>query len=115
MPRYKYTALDLDNNKVNSELDARDEDDFRTIMRRMELVPLKYRQLDEAKISYKLKTNEIADFCRQLTNMFASGITAVRAVQIIKDDKGKRFDPNLVDVFISIQEKFKEIRDNFNN
>ena len=37
-----------------------------------------------------------------------------RAVEIIFEDRGKRFDPKLVDVFMSIQDKFKEIRDKFN-
>jgi len=36
-----------------------------------------------------------------------------KAVEIILADKGKRFDPKLVDVFLSIQERFKKIRDEF--
>jgi len=90
MPRYRYTAVNLDNKKVKAFVDARDDEDFRVVMRKMELIPLKYGQVDEAKVTYRLKTNEIADFCRQLTNMFASGITAVRAVQILKDSDFKQ-------------------------
>ena len=36
------------------------------------------------------------------------------AVRIILEDRGKRFDPAIVDVFLSIQDRFREVRDQFN-
>ena len=38
-----------------------------------------------------------------------------KAVNIIFQDRGKRFDPKLVDVFMSIQDRFEEIQNKFNN
>ena len=37
------------------------------------------------------------------------------AVKIIFEDSGKRFDPKLIDVFMSVQDRFKEIRNSFND
>jgi type IV pilus assembly protein PilC len=85
MPKYHFTALDIDNNKISATVDARDEDDFRKIMRGKNLVPVKYKVLDEQKSNYKLKSNEVSEFCRQLASMLSSGITAVRAMEIMKE------------------------------
>ena len=84
MPKYRFTAVDLSNKRVSATVDARDEDDFRKIMRGKSLVPLKYTVLDAQKTSYRLKPGEVSEFCRQLSSMLSSGITAVRALDIIK-------------------------------
>jgi type IV pilus assembly protein PilC len=67
------------------EVDARDEDHFRNIMRGRDLFPTRFKTLDEKKYSYKIKSNEVSEFCRQLSSMMASGITVVRAMEIIKE------------------------------
>jgi len=92
MPKYKYTALDIENNKVIDVVDARDEDDFRKAMRGRSLVPLNFKLLDEKFYSYRLKANDVAEFCRQLASMLSSGITAVRAMEILKE---RDFKPRL--------------------
>ena len=45
---------------------------------------------------------------------YKQAFTHDKAVEIIYQDRGRRFDPQLVDVFMSIQDRFKEIRDDFN-
>ncbi|MDR0292964.1 MAG: type II secretion system F family protein [Oscillospiraceae bacterium] len=85
MAKYRFTALDLGNRKVSATVDARDEDDFRKIMRGKSLVPLRYKELDEQRTTYRLKASDVSDFCRQLASMLGSGITAVRALEIIKE------------------------------
>jgi type IV pilus assembly protein PilC len=85
MPKYRFTAVDLSNKKIMATVDARDDDDFRKIMRGKELVPLKYSVIDAQKTSYRLKAGEVSEFCRQLASMLSSGITAVRALEIIKE------------------------------
>ncbi|MDR0325904.1 MAG: type II secretion system F family protein [Oscillospiraceae bacterium] len=85
MAKYQFTALDLENRKINGTVDARDDDDFRRIMRGKGLVPVKHRTMDERRAVYRLKANEVSEFCRQLASMLSSGITAVRAMEIIKE------------------------------
>ncbi|MCL2002833.1 MAG: type II secretion system F family protein [Oscillospiraceae bacterium] len=90
MPKYHFTAIGLDNKKLTSTVDARDEDDFRRILRSRSLVPMKFKAMDEKRSSYRFKANEVSEFCRQLSSMLSSGITAVRAMEIIKDRDFKK-------------------------
>jgi type IV pilus assembly protein PilC len=90
MPKYQFTALDVTNKKIISTVDARDEDDFRRYMRSKNLVPVKFKALDEKKSTYRFRANEVSEFCRQLSSMLSSGITAVRAMEIIKDRDFKK-------------------------
>ncbi|MCL1807171.1 MAG: type II secretion system F family protein [Oscillospiraceae bacterium] len=85
MPKYQFTALDIDNTKITATVDARDENDFRKTMRAKNLVPVKFKILDERRTTYRLKANEVSEFCRQLASMLSSGITAVRAMEIMKE------------------------------
>jgi len=96
MAKYHYTALDVKNNKESGVVDARDDDHFRKIMRGRELVPTKYKAVDEKLGTYRLKPPEVAEFCRQLASMLSSGITAVRAMDILKE---RDFKPKLKVVY----------------
>jgi len=96
LPKYVFTAVDLENNKVNDNVLARDEEEFRRMMRARNLYPVKFKVVDERINSYKLKTDEVADFCRQLSSMLGSGITAVRAMGILKD---RDYKPKLKKIY----------------
>ncbi len=96
MPKYQYTALDLENRKITSVVDVRDEEDFRRTMRNQNLVPVKFKIVTEKSVSYRLKSNEVAEFSRQMAGMLSSGITAVRALEILK---GRDFKPKLKAVY----------------
>jgi len=85
MPKYNYTALDLTNKKVSGELDARDDDDLRRLLRAQNLVPAKYSTIEHQKTRYRMKALEVGEFSRQLASMLASGITIVRAMEILKE------------------------------
>ena len=89
MPRYQYTAVTLDNKKVSATVDARNDDDFRLAMRKMNLVPLKFGTIAEKGTAFKMKSADVANFCRQLANMFASGIPAARAMEILHESTAK--------------------------
>ncbi|MCL2085027.1 MAG: type II secretion system F family protein, partial [Oscillospiraceae bacterium] len=96
MPKYKYTAIDLNNKKITAFVDARDEADFRKAMRSRNLVPIKFNAIEEKRSSYRLKSNEVADFSRQMSSMLSSGITAVRAMEILKN---RDFKPAMKTIF----------------
>ena len=84
MPKYNFTALDLQNNKQNGELDARDDEDLRRLLRAQNLVPVKYSVIETKATRYHMKSLEVGEFSRQLAGMLASGITIVRAMEILK-------------------------------
>lgn len=96
MPKYKYTALDIESNKVSDVAYAKDEGDFRKAMRVKNLVPLNIKLLDEKLYNYRLKADEVAEFCRQLSSMLSSGITAVRAMEILKE---RDFRPRVKNIY----------------
>ncbi|MCL2198582.1 MAG: type II secretion system F family protein [Defluviitaleaceae bacterium] len=85
MAKYRYTALDANNVKVHDIVEAKDESEFRRIMRNRNLFPVKFKALDEKRYSYRFRSNEISEFCRELAGMLASGITMVRSIEIIKE------------------------------
>ncbi|MGL4792053.1 MAG: type II secretion system F family protein, partial [Anaerotignaceae bacterium] len=85
MPKYNYKAVDLENNKISGKVEARDEADLRRILRSQNMVPIKYSVEEEKFTRYKLKANETAELSRQLASMLGSGITLVRALEIIQD------------------------------
>ena len=96
MPKYSYTALNLLNSKVTGELDARDDDDLRRQLRAQELVPTKYSIIEDKLSNYRMKASEVAEFSRQLASMLASGITIVRAMEILKE---RDFTPKIIKIY----------------
>jgi len=96
MPKYTYTALDLTNKKVNGEMDARDDEDLRRLLRASGLSATKYSAMDEKRTTFRLKSKDVAEFSRQIASMLSSGITIVRAMEILKD---RDFPPGLLKVY----------------
>jgi len=96
MPKYYYSALDLTNRKVTGELDARDDDDLRRLLRAQNLVPTKYSIIEDKDARYRMKALEVGEFARQLSSMLASGITIVRAMEILKE---RDFSPKVKKVY----------------
>ncbi|MDR1691952.1 MAG: type II secretion system F family protein [Oscillospiraceae bacterium] len=92
MPKFRYTALTLENRRITSVTDAKDEEDFRRHLRTQNLVPLKFKVVAERNVEYRVKSSEVAEFSRQMAGMLGSGITAVRAMEILKD---RDFKPRL--------------------
>ena len=96
MSRYNYTALDLTSKKITGEIDARDEEDLRTLLRAQDLVPTKYSINEDKTTGFRMKASDIGEFSRQIASMLASGITILRAMEILKD---RDFSPKIVKVY----------------
>jgi type IV pilus assembly protein PilC len=74
----------LQNRKITGEIDARDDDDLRRLLRAQNIVPVKYSVVTDKMARYRMKALEVGEFSRQLAGMLASGITIVRAMEILK-------------------------------
>jgi len=105
MPKYNYIAVDLENNKKSDIVDAKDESDLRRILRNQNLVPIRYKEIDEKTTSYRLKADQTSEFSRQLASMLGSGITLVRAMEILKD---RDFKPKLKMVYEKIHKDVQQ-------
>jgi type IV pilus assembly protein PilC len=96
MPKFQYTAIDINNKKVKDFCSARDDEDLRRILRGRGLVLTKYNSMDDKRSSYRLKAGECAEFSRQLASMLGSGITLIRTLEILKD---RDFKPRLTAIY----------------
>lgn len=85
MPKYKYTAVDIENKKVTDIAEARNEAELGRLLRGQKLVLIKCKDIQAKTATHRLKANETAEFSRQLASMLGSGITVVRAMDIIKE------------------------------
>lgn len=99
MPRFTYSAINLTNERVHGELDARDCDDLRRLLRAQDLVPEKYKEIEDKISVYRMKANDVGEFSRQLAGMLASGITILRAMEILKK---RDFSPKIVTVYAKL-------------
>lgn len=84
MPSYQFSAKTLESKKVSGRRDAPDEKTLITQLRSEGLYPLQVKEAARAsEQSGKLKTAEISEFCREIGTMLASGISLVRAMEIL--------------------------------
>lgn len=96
MPAYAYTAKNLHNEIVKDEFYAKDVASFKRMLRERDLVVVKYKELAKSDNSYRLKTNEVGEFARQMSGMLDAGVTIMRALEIMKQ---RDFKPKLKNVF----------------
>jgi type IV pilus assembly protein PilC len=83
MPLYKYSAVAVDGTKRNGKMEAASIPQLNALLGDEGFFLLDHSVAEKTKRHSRLKTVEIADFCRQLSAMLASGITLIRAMMII--------------------------------
>jgi len=81
---------------MTGQIDARDEDDLRRMLRSRNLIPTKYSIHRDKRGFYRMKAIDVAEFSRQLAGMLSSGITIVRAMEILKE---RDFTPKVVSIY----------------
>jgi type IV pilus assembly protein PilC len=89
MPLYKYNAVTVDGTKRIGKMEAANVPQLGTLLGNEGLFLLNHSVVDKTQTQKKLKTVEIADFCRQLAAMLSSGITLIRAMMIIAQRDAK--------------------------
>lgn len=89
MPTYSYLAKDSKGKNVKGSLEADDEKDFLDRMHSKGLYPTNYSETKaKAKKSVKkFKTSDLAFNCRQLSAMLSSGLTLVKALDILSREQ----------------------------
>ncbi|MDR1028964.1 MAG: type II secretion system F family protein [Clostridiales Family XIII bacterium] len=89
MPLYKYNAVAIDGKKRNGKMEAANIPQLSVLLGNEGLFLLNHSVEDRAEKQTRLKTAEVADFCRQLAAMLSSGITLIRAMMIIAQRDAK--------------------------
>ena len=86
MPSYTYTAKDVTGNIRKGTLSAEDEQDFLAKIHEKGLFPTEYNEAAGLKQStHKFSTKELEFNCRQMAAMLTSGLTLVKALDILSD------------------------------
>lgn len=82
MAEFSYTAARMNGSTVKGTVTAASPEQLRENLLRQELYLLKYEE-KHAAAGRKLKAKELAEFCRELSSMLATGVSLVRSMQII--------------------------------
>ncbi|MDR2196867.1 MAG: type II secretion system F family protein [Coriobacteriales bacterium] len=99
MPRYIYTALALDGSRISGTLEAPDVASLSGLLRSENLFLTKYHTRQAKQPSRRLKTEELADFCRQLAAMLGAGIMLIRAMTIISQ---RNLKPHIKKIYLQL-------------
>lgn len=91
MKSFSYTAQDSKGKTVKGTMTASDEKEFLTKLREKGLTSKSYKETDSAnsKTMHKFTTKELSFNCRQLSAMLTSGLTLVKALDILCREQEK--------------------------
>lgn len=104
MAIFKYTAKDINSNKVSDKIEAVSRSEVVALLRSKNLYILECKEIVEEKKVVKIKKNELSEFCRQLGTMVGSGISLITAMSIMTKMSGKASLKALYkDVYIKLQ------------
>lgn len=87
METYKYKAKDEKGKIVKGVLQAGSEVDLHTRLKAEKLYLISASLVDTQVYSRRLKAQDVAEFCRNVSELTRSGITLVRALKIISEDE----------------------------
>ena len=92
MARFKYVAKDMSGKVHKGTVEAASENALTQQLREENLYLVEAKDLNGAKKQKKLKAKQLAAFCRELSTLLASGVTLVRALDIISEQEGMNKD-----------------------
>ncbi len=86
MPKYQYKAVDRNNKNVKGTLFAQSEADLYKRLKDTKLLAYEINESEKNLKTYaRLKTKDLCDFARQIGTMQASGISIMKAIDIMRD------------------------------
>ena len=92
MARFKYVAKDMSGKVHKGTVEVASENALTQQLREENLYLVEAKDLNGAKKHKKLKAKQLAAFCRELSTLLASGVTLVRALDIISEQEGMNKD-----------------------
>lgn len=103
MAEYSYIAARMDGKTVRGTLTAVTPEQLKENLQRQELYLLKYEEKSGA-AGKRLKAKQLAEFCRELSSMLGTGVSLVRAMQIINH---RDLSPTMKSTFSSLSREIK--------
>ena len=90
MARFRYTAKSMDGKTKRGTMEALTENAMIQELKSQGLFLVEAKNLTEAKGYKKLNAKQLAGFCKELSTLLASGVSLVRALDIISDQEGEQ-------------------------
>ncbi|KGG81450.1 type II secretion system protein F [Caloranaerobacter azorensis H53214] len=126
MPIYRYKAVTSDGKKIQGQYNANSKNEVISMLKLDNIYPIEINEvigskdIKDLEIFNKIKTKDIAVFCRQFYTMLNSGVTIVNCLEVLKNQtENKKLKKTLGQVFESVQkgmtlsESLKEHKDVF--
>ena len=88
MARFRYTAKNMSGKTKRGTVEALTENALIQELKKQDLYLVEAKNLTEAKGYQKLKAKQLASFCKELSTLLASGVSLVRALDIISEQEG---------------------------
>lgn len=83
MAKFKYTAQNDSGKRISGKMDAADKDELYAKLRARNIYMISAREESTKPKMKRLKSKELADFCRQLGTLLKAGVSLVRALNIM--------------------------------
>ena len=106
MKSFSYIAQDAKNKQVKGVINAENEQEFLKKIKEKGLYVKDYKESDstDTKTLYKFNTKELAFCCRQLSAMLTSGLTLVKAIDILcKEQEAEKPRAIWQDIYENVQ------------
>lgn len=87
MPRYKYTARDNKGKTITGVLNVTNENELHVRLRDDGKYLIDCREVGAKQFVTPLKTQQVTDFCRQISTLLGAGVSLVRALSIISESE----------------------------
>lgn len=100
MARFRYTAKSMSGKTKRGTVEALTENALVQELKEQDLYLVEAKNLTEAKGYQKLKAKQLASFCKELSTLLASGVSLVRALDIISEQEG--IDPREREVYQAV-------------
>lgn len=100
MPKYVYKAKTEEGEKISGQMQAMDENDLHLKLRQENKYLISAKRAEEVQRIHKIKAKYLSEFCRQIGTLSASGVSLVRALNIIaQDESNKKNEKQLTKIF----------------
>ena len=106
MKSFSYVAQDAKGRQAKGIINAENEQEFLQKAKEKGLYVRDYKESDseDSKSIYKFKTPELAFCCRQLAAMLTSGLTLVKAIDILtKEQENEKARAIWQDIYENVQ------------
>lgn len=100
MARFRYTAKSMDGKTKRGTMEALTENAMIQELKSQGLFLVEAKNLTEAKGYKKLNAKQLAGLCKELSTLLASGVSLVRALDIISDQEG--IDPKEREIYRAV-------------